>query len=457
MTVNKIAYDNKKSGLIKQLSENKVIVFGAGARGQYCAECLLELGVEVYAFFDNNASLWGGHCKEKTVMKPQFVGDAVVIFAVKGRDYELTEQAVLLGFSIESLCMYDHVVHLYRERKRGIKDYPHTIQLPITHLCNFDCVMCGMHHMINRKDFDAMELGRILEDPYYQEVSSVGVNGGEPFLKEDLVNCILQMCDKLPKLRDFFFISNGYFTDRILTKLQEIKKICDEKCIKVHLSLSIDGIGDMQDFHRGKKGAFSNVEKTISELKKNLDGYVSSLDIICTITRYNIFAINEMLTWEKKNQITVEYNIASENVRIENSDRYEEFSLFSDMQARMMAAEFFYSRYVDTGKEKYFGLYLFLLHGRRFTECPCHTNEWITITPDAQIGFCATHSPKLGSGLDKSTERIVSENLNMLSEIKASYCEKCAHYGYKLNGEGYAELFRDDLLNDHLLWENTRK
>ena len=456
MTVNGIAYDNKISGLIKQLSVNKVIIFGAGARGKYCAECLSELGMYVCAFFDNNSALWGCWCKETPVIKPQFIENAVVILAIKGRDYELAEQTALLGFSVESLCTYDHVVHLYRERKRDIKAYPHTIQLPITHLCNFDCVMCGMHHMIKRKDFDAIELGRILDDSYYKEVSSIGVNGGEPFLKEDLVDCILQMCDKLPKLKDFFFISNGYFTDRILTKLQEIKRICDDKCIRVHLSLSVDGIGDMQDFHRGKKGAFSNVENTIKELRKNLDNYVNSLDIICTITKYNIFAIDEMLIWEKKNRINVEYNIASENVRIENSDRYEDFSLFSDMQARMMAAEFFYSRYVITGKEKYFGLYLFLLTGRRFTECPCHTNEWITITPDSQIGFCATHSPKLGSGLDESTGIIVSENLNVLSKIKERYCENCAHYGYKLNGEGYAELFRDDLLNNHMLWENIR-
>ena len=95
-----------------------------------------------------------------------------------------------------------------RLSRKHVLEFPSTIQLPITHLCNFDCVMCGMHHMAGRKDFTASELRTILQDKLFREVSGIGVNGGEPFLKNDLTECITAMAQTLPKLLAFSFISN---------------------------------------------------------------------------------------------------------------------------------------------------------------------------------------------------------------------------------------------------------
>ena len=51
--------------------------------------------------------------------------------------------------------------------KHSVLEYPLTIQLPITYLCNYDCVMCGMHHMTRYRDFTAEELGGILKDKLF--------------------------------------------------------------------------------------------------------------------------------------------------------------------------------------------------------------------------------------------------------------------------------------------------
>lgn len=110
------------------------------------------------------------------------------------------------------------------QRRCKIVEYPETIQLPITYKCNFDCVMCGMHHMINRKDFSAHDLKTILSDKLFSKVKYIGINGGEPFLKNDLCECINVMIDTIPDLKILYFISNGYFTEKILIQLQEIKK-----------------------------------------------------------------------------------------------------------------------------------------------------------------------------------------------------------------------------------------
>ena len=77
---------------------------------------------------------------------------------------------------------------------------------------------------------------------------------------------------------------------RILEKLEQIKEKCTCANIEVFLSISVDGIDDMQDFHRGKKDAFKNAEKTIELILAKKDKYVDYIDVISTITKYNICA-----------------------------------------------------------------------------------------------------------------------------------------------------------------------
>jgi len=324
----------------------------------------------------------------------------------------------------------------YSLKRKKICQYPATIQLPITHLCNFDCVMCGMHHMINRPDFSAEQLFEILSDKLFKEVTSVGLNGGEPFLKNDFVECITTMTEVLPKLKVFNIISNGFFTDKILSQLEKIKPICESKGIKVNLSISVDGVNDMQDFHRGHKDAFVNADTTIRKILKDKEKYVDLLNVICTITRYNIYRISEVEAWSKDLKIDVSYNIATYNVRIENEDRLEDFSIFSDEHARMLAQEFFYAKALSKRDEKYFALYLYAKEKKRYSDCSCKYNDWVTLTPDAQIGFCATYSKNLGSSLEKSAYDIVQGNLDYLDEIKANHCKTCSHYMYSLDSAG---------------------
>lgn len=335
-------------------------------------------------------------------------------------------------------------------RCKKIQEYPKVIQLPITHLCNFDCVMCGMHHMIRRNDFSADELGIILSDDLYKEVEAVGVNGGEPFLKKDIVACIKMIIDRLTNLKEIDIISNGYCSERIIEVLSQIRFDCKKHNIRLNISFSVDGIYDMHDFHRGHEGSFKNVCNTINMIMRNKEEFADSIDIITTITRYNIFRINEVDVWAKKNRLNVAYNIATVNARIENEDREKDFSVLSDEKTRMLAQEFFYSKYRETGSERYYAIFLFLKTGIRYDICPCMFNEWITVTPDSQISFCATHSKKLGSGLDNSSYEIVKRNLPYLEQIREKYCLHCSHYIYGLNVKGLRMMYRDMKENEYL-------
>ncbi len=327
------------------------------------------------------------------------------------------------------------------DQNKFIKRYPHTIQMPITYKCNFDCIMCGMHQLIGKHEFDTDELSMILSDSLFKKVRNIGINGGEPFLRNDLPELIGVMKSRLPKLKNLYFISNGFYTEKILFSLKEIKhKYTD---LNLNLSISIDAVGKLQDYHRGALNAFVNAEKTIEKIMNSKSEYVDHLNVICTVTKKNVYNLPEVEIWAESVGVSVDYNIATVNSRIKNEDRVDDFDVFTNKKARLVCSEFFYKKYIETGREKYFALYLYLLHGKRYSLCPCQKLEWITLMPDCQLGFCATHSKEIGCSLEEEPNKIVDNNLSYLDEIKNNYCDGCSHYTYQLNDIGLRLLYKD--------------
>mgnify|MGYP003289242921 CR=1 FL=1 len=324
---------------------------------------------------------------------------------------------------------------------KKVRKYPTTIQLPITYKCNFDCVMCGMRNLAKQQDFTADELGRILEDKLYSKVISIGINGGEPFLKTDLEQCVEVMLEEISTLKSISIISNGFFTDLICKKLSSIKKMATNKGVKVHLALSVDGIDEMQDFMRGAKDAWKNVNTTIDRLFEKKEQYFDSFKTICTITKHNVYSLYEVEDWAKERDIEVSYNIATINVRIDNEKKLQDFSIFGDEKARMFAAEFFYKRFFNSRSQRDFALFLFITTGERYAACDCQYNRWVTLTPNGRLGYCATHSKDIGNALEQSSYKIFNKNTKYLREIKRDYCRNCSHYMYRLNRIGIKKYF----------------
>ncbi len=323
--------------------------------------------------------------------------------------------------------------------------YPKTIQLPITYHCNYDCVMCGMQNLKNLKDFSPKDLEEILSDRLFTKIQYVGVNGGEPFIKSDLEDYIRVLIEKLPKLTDINVISNGYFTERILSKLRVIHSMCEEKGIKLNVSFSIDGINDMQDFHRGCKGAWEKICNTLSEIRKDQSQYCDSINIICTITKYNVFRLTELESWANANKYKVTYNLATVHARIDNYTKEKDFSIFADEEATYMAREFFYKKATETNDPRYYGLYLYIRDHKRYAPCPCQYNKWVTVTPNCYISYCATHSIELGNGQKESPYEIFNGNIPYLKTIIDQYCPTCSHYMSSMSAEGWRIIQKERL------------
>jgi len=305
---------------------------------------------------------------------------------------------------------------------------PRILQLPITYMCNFDCVMCGVSKLKNKKDFTPEELRKIITSKLFRKITAVGINGGEPFIKDNLLNYIHAIVDTLPKLKNIHIITNGYFIDRIKEVLPQIKSVCALKRVSLNIAVSVDGIGEKNDFHRGKK-CMEKIEETIdfllSDLGKKCYDY---MNIICTITKYNVYDLSEVEVWAEKKHLNIAYNIATYNERISNLEKYEDFTIFNDELARQITEEIFYQKFRETLSEKYFCLYWFVQNRQRIALCEYKCNFGVTLTPNNQLSYCATYSKELGNAFLCDAAKLFKQHIPYRKKMVREKCKTCSHY-----------------------------
>ena len=171
--------------------------------------------------------------------------------------------------------------------------YPKVIQLPITLKCNSRCIMCNVWNMDYSNEYDIHEFSKIIHDPLFKKVESIGINGGEPSLLKNLTAYAEEILT-LPSLKSLNIISHGFNSKRLLKSIKNIYQSCKEKGIDFHISISLDGVGKIHDRVRGVNGVFNKTIKTIDEIVNNQSLYCDSFDVGCTIVNQNIDYLLEL-------------------------------------------------------------------------------------------------------------------------------------------------------------------
>ena len=95
--------------------------------------------------------------------------------------------------------------------------------LAVTYKCNSRCTMCDIWKL---KENSNLELDYYKKLP--KTLRDINVSGGEPFLRQDLVQLIKILRKTYPKAK-MVISSNGFLTDLIKEKMREILKIGNEK------------------------------------------------------------------------------------------------------------------------------------------------------------------------------------------------------------------------------------
>jgi len=180
---------------------------------------------------------------------------------------------------------------------------PNDFVLAITYQCNSRCRMCNIWKREPLPDLALAEYQKLPDN-----IKEVNISGGEPFLSSNLLEIIKILIAKNPQVR-IIISSNGFATELVLKKIQEIRKIKPD----IGLGISIDGIGEIHDQIRGIPGGFNKVLATLKGLQ---DLGIKNLRIAFTAGDYNILELNKVYNLAK--ELGVEFSLAA----IHNADNY---------------------------------------------------------------------------------------------------------------------------------------
>jgi len=176
----------------------------------------------------------------------------------------------------------------------GAAARPEALSIEVTRRCIARCVMCN----IWRAPADAPELTagewlKILAAPVLADLKELDVTGGEPFLRDDLVD-ILQGVARLKathfrQLRSIAITTNGFLTQKILDDVATVAPRLEQAGIALVFACGLDAVGDLHDRIRNVPGGWAKLHATIEGLKGLREQHPSLvLGIKTTVTRYNI-------------------------------------------------------------------------------------------------------------------------------------------------------------------------
>ncbi|MCL4498893.1 MAG: radical SAM protein [Chloroflexi bacterium] len=126
--------------------------------------------------------------------------------------------------------------------------------LAVTYRCNSRCQMCNIWRKPPTREHPPEAYYRLPESLRY-----VNLSGGEPFLRDDLVEIVRVVTERCHRPR-IQISSNGLLPERIE---RQVRAILTETRADLNVGVSIDGIGDTHDQIRGVPGGFERAVETL--------------------------------------------------------------------------------------------------------------------------------------------------------------------------------------------------
>ena len=312
--------------------------------------------------------------------------------------------------------------------KVGVVLKPRVIQFPVNDICNAGCQMC--HIWKNKLGYQILpeELDGILQNDLFSKVKVVGINGGEPTLRKDIGKIVECLYRNLPDLQQISLITNGLVYKSVMRGIDQIAEVAEKNNGKFNIMVSLDGVGDLHDAVRGRKGNFDNAMRVVGELKNR--GFNSDLQFGCTVIKENVYGLHDLHDFAQEQDVYIKYRMGIPHQRLYTDELNEPFEL--TIEEKFHFCNFLQgvlTNYEKSDKQRYFYKSLInqvLYKAPRKAGC-----DWqfrgVTITSDSKLLYCAVKSPEIGNLLEEDPNSCYKKHKSELRKIIANDCDNCLH------------------------------
>jgi MoaA/NifB/PqqE/SkfB family radical SAM enzyme len=276
-------------------------------------------------------------------------------------------------------------------------------------------------------DLTLKEIERFSKSKRLKRIMFLGISGGEPFLRKDLVKAVTIMANNMPLLQEVRFSTNGSLTGKIESDIKELLK--NVKC-GIDVTISLDGIGDAHDRVRGRDGFYKSALETINALKKIRESDQRlSIGIRHTMLPDNYKQIPDLYRLARELDISFTTKPATSGGLYDNAELFSsaeisswenEFTPKQKIEAIETIKKLYdseYRRFFKTGKGsvKNIASLLFLKYSINYirnpkkTVFPCYACfSSVFIEHDGTVYSCVVLYRKIGSIREESFDRIWS-------------------------------------------------
>jgi MoaA/NifB/PqqE/SkfB family radical SAM enzyme len=148
---------------------------------------------------------------------------------------------------------------------------PYKLALSLTNECDCQCKNCSVwktyevNPSLKKEELSAGQIDKLFQkngDHFFW----VALTGGEPFLRNDLVEIVRSCVVHCPNLLLLSIVTTGVATEQILDKMTAILDLAPR--LRIYVTVSIDGEEAVHERNRRVKGAYARSVRTIEALDK---------------------------------------------------------------------------------------------------------------------------------------------------------------------------------------------
>jgi len=147
---------------------------------------------------------------------------------------------------------------------------PQALSLEITHRCIAKCIMCNIWKIPpSVQDLPVEEWLKFLSSSVFGDLRELDITGGEPFLREDLIDFVTGLLPlNLNKLRSIAITTNALLGKRVVEQVEQILRSLRDRSIGLVIVCAMDAAGEVHDRIRNFKGAWPKLNETINDLMR---------------------------------------------------------------------------------------------------------------------------------------------------------------------------------------------
>lgn len=305
---------------------------------------------------------------------------------------------------------------------------PEVIQFPVNDICNSRCQMCDIWKQKQGRELSPEEVREIFSRDLFRNVKGVGINGGEPTLRQDLGEIVQAIIDSAPSLRGIYLITNAIQEERVIEAIDDLSERCRSADVVFDVMVSLDGVGEVHDRVRGIPGNFESACTVLDHLQSA--DVADSVRVGSTIIQENAYHVEDLLEWCRKRDIYARFRLGIPHQRLYNIGGYEGFAITEDQKYHVANfLEYLVHEYEPNPARRAFyeSLRDQIIYGADRQAGCAWKSRGATLLADGGFGYCAVESDVLGNALEDNPSEMYWGNADHLEEIVETKCAGCMH------------------------------